>query len=174
MSPKQNGIRLKNTYVKILTNSGASALIIHESYVNRKNFITRKNSTDKWSTLAGSFSTLCKAEITLKMAKLNVTAHISASFHVITKKVKKKIVIVRDLLWELGFQLDFQNNFIGWQDINLHMKPIDCKMRTHLIIQDSENVRKATKRIKKILDTNYEKANLNKIKNNLKYLNNNK
>ena len=42
------------------------------------------------------------------------------------------------------------------------MKPINCKMRTHFRIQDSKNVRNATKRIKKILDANYEKANLKK------------
>ena len=45
-------------------------------------------------------------------------------------------------------------------------------MRTHFTIQDSKNVRNATKRIKKILDANYEKANLKKLVNNLKYLNN--
>ena len=36
MSPKQNGVRRKNTYVKILMDSSASASIIHESYL-RKN-----------------------------------------------------------------------------------------------------------------------------------------
>ena len=54
------------------------------------------------------------------------------------------------------------------------MKPIDCKMRTHFTIQDSKNVRNATKRIKKVLDTNYEKANLKKIVKHYKYLNNDK
>ena len=47
-------------------------------------------------------------------------------------------------------------------------------MKTHFTIQDSKNVRNATKRIKKILDVNYEKANLKKIVNNLKYLKNDK
>ena len=41
-------------------------------------------------------------------------------------------------------------------------------MRTHL----KKNVRNATKRIMKILDIDYKKANLKKIVNNLKYLNN--
>ena len=54
------------------------------------------------------------------------------------------------------------------------MNPIDYKMRTHFTIQDSKNVRNATKRIKKILDANYKKVNLKKIVNNLKYLNNDK
>ena len=56
----------------------------------------------------------------LTMPELNVAAHI---------------------LWELGIQLDIQNNFIRWQDINLPIKPIDCKLRTHFIIQDSKNVK---------------------------------
>ena len=47
-------------------------------------------------------------------------------------------------------------------------------MRTHFIIQDSKNVRNATKTIKKTLDANYEEANLKNIVNNLKYLNNDK
>ena len=124
--------------------------------------------------MAGSFSTSREAKITFKIPELNVTAHISAPFHVTTKKSNYDIIFGRDVLQELGIQLDFQNNFIGWQNINLPMKPMDCKMRTHFTNQDSKNIRNATKRIKKILDANYEKDYLKKIVNNLKYLNNNK
>ena len=45
-------------------------------------------------------------------------------------------------------------------------------MRIYFIIQDSKNVRKATKKIKKILDANCKIANSKKIVNNLKYLSN--
>ena len=51
---------------------------------------------------------------------------------------------------------------------------MDCKMKTDFTLQDSKNVSNATKRIKKILDANYEKADLNKVVHNLKYLNNDK
>ena len=108
--------------------------------------------------MAGSFSTSQEVEITLKMPEINVTAHISAPFHVTTKKTYYDVIFGRDLLRELGIQLDFQINFIGWQAINLPMKPIDSKMRTHFTNQDRKNVRNATKRIKKILDTDYEKS----------------
>ena len=101
MSPKQNGARLRNTYVKILMDSNASASIIHESYVSKNNFITRKTSANKWSTMAGSFSTSCEAEITFKMPEFNVTAHISAPFHV-TKKSNYDVIFGRDLLQKLG------------------------------------------------------------------------
>ena len=122
--------------------------------------------------MAGSFSISREAKITLKIPEHNVVTHISAPFHVTTKISNYDVIFGRDLLQELEIQLDFQNNILGWQDINLPMKPIDCKMRTHFTIQDSKNVRNTTKRIKKILDANYKKANLKKIDSNLKYLNN--
>ena len=140
--------------------SGASASIIHESYISKNNFITRKTAANQWSTIARSFSTSHEAEITSKMPELNVTAHISAPFHVTTKISNYDVIFGRDIHWEIGIQLDFQNNFIRWQDINLPMKAIDCKMRTHFTIQDSKSVRNAIKRIKKILEGNYEKANV--------------
>ena len=87
--------------------SGASALIIHESYVNKNNFITRKISANKWSTMAGSFSTSREAKITLKMPELNVTAQISTPFHVTTKKSNYNVIFVSYLLREIGIQIDF-------------------------------------------------------------------
>ena len=156
VSPKQNGVRLKNTYVKILMDSGASASIIHESYVSKNNFITRKTSANKWSTIAGSFSTLSReTKITSKKPELNVMAHISMKIHMTTRKINHDVIFGKHLLRELGIQLDF--SFIGWQNILFFMKPMDCKMRTHFTIQDSKNVRNATKWMKKILDANYKK-----------------
>ena len=54
---KKNGVLWRNTYVKILMDSGASASIIHESYVNKNNFVSRKTYANQWSTMAGSFTT---------------------------------------------------------------------------------------------------------------------
>ena len=53
------------------------------------------------------------------MPELNVTAHISAPFHVTTKNINYDVIFGRDLLREVGIQLDFQNNFMGWKDMNL-------------------------------------------------------
>ena len=44
-------------------------------------------------------------------------------------------------------------------------------MRTNFAIQESKNIKSATNRIKKILDTKYDKANLKEIITKLKYLN---
>ena len=65
----------------------AYMLIIFESYVCRNNFTTRKASTNKWSTMTESFPTSRKAKITLKIPELDVTAHISGPFDVMSKKL---------------------------------------------------------------------------------------
>ena len=96
VNPKQNGVRQKNTYVKILMDNVVSVSIIHESYVSKNNFITSKTSANKWSTMAGSISTSHKAEITFKMPELNFTAHISAPLHVTTKKSNYDVIFGRD------------------------------------------------------------------------------
>ena len=54
------------------------------------------------------------------------------------------------------------------------MKPSHSSTKTHFAIGDSRRVASETKRIKKILDAKYKKANLNKLVKKLEYLDNNK
>ena len=86
MSILQNDMHSTSRYTKILMDSGASASIIHDSFVRTNKFNTRKTSANKWSTMAGSFSTSYEVEVKLKLPELNVTAHIIAPFHVTNKK----------------------------------------------------------------------------------------
>ena len=69
----------------------------------------RKISANLWSAVAGSFSMSHEAEITLKCENMILP------FHVLTKKSNDEIICGRDLFRELEIQLDFKNNFIGWQ-----------------------------------------------------------
>ena len=64
------------------------------------------------------FYYVTRGQITLKMPELNVTAHISAPFHVTAKKRNYDVIFDKNLIQELRIQLDFQNNFIGYQNIN--------------------------------------------------------
>ena len=77
--------------------------------------------------MTGYFSTSHEVKITFKISELNVTVHISASFHVKAKKGNYNVIFGRDLLQELKIQLDFQNNFVRRQDITLPMKPVNYK-----------------------------------------------
>ena len=75
MSVLQNDIRSNSRYVKLLMDSGASALIIHDSFKRTNKFITNKTSANKWSTVAGSFLTSCKAEVKIKTSRIKFYAH---------------------------------------------------------------------------------------------------
>ena len=67
--------------------------------------------------MVGSFSTSHEANIELKLPELHVAARISSPFHVTTQKCNYNVIFGRDLRHKLGIQLDFQNKFIGWQNI---------------------------------------------------------
>ena len=57
---------------------GASASIIHVSFVRTYKFSSRKTSANKWFAMVGSFSTSCEAEVKIKLPQLNLMAHIFA------------------------------------------------------------------------------------------------
>ena len=109
--------------------------------------------------MAGSFSTSCETEVKIKLPELNFTAHMFAPFHVTSQKSNYNVIFGQDLLRELERDLDFQNNFVGWKEIKIHMKSMNCKMRSNFTIQEIKNMKSAANRIKKILDAKYEKAN---------------
>ena len=144
MSILQNDVRSNSRYAQILMDSGASALIIHNSFVRTNKYNTKITSENKRSTMAGSFSTSCKAEVKIKLPELNFTAYIFAPFHVTSQKSNYDVIFGRDLQQKLGMNLDFHNNFVGWKEIKIPMKSIYYKMR------NSKNIKSATNRIKKI------------------------
>ena len=84
--------------------SGFSTSIMHKSNVSKKNWYKR-TSANQWSAKVGSFSTSREADIKFKLPELIVTAHISAPFHVTTKKNNYDVIFGRDLLRELGIEL---------------------------------------------------------------------
>ena len=92
MSVLQNDVHSTSRYVKILMDSGASASINHDLFVYMNKLNTRKTPANKWSTIVASFLTSYKAEVKIKLPKLNVTAHIFAPFHVTSQKSNHNVI----------------------------------------------------------------------------------
>ena len=67
---------------------------------------------------AGSFLTSYKAEVKITLPELNVMAHIFAPSYVTSPKSNYDVNFGRNLLREVGINLDFQNNYIGNQNTN--------------------------------------------------------
>ena len=67
----------------------------------------------------------------------------------------------RDLCCQLGIVIDFEKGLIKWNEAQTRMKNANLRDgKVVYAIDDSRQVQLATKRVKKILDAKYEKANL--------------
>ena len=140
-------------YVNILIDCDANALIIHNSFIHTTDFDTRNTFANKWSTMAGSFLTLFKAEVKIKLPKLYFTAHIFVRFYVTSQKSNYDFIFGQDILEKLRMNLYFQKQLRCLKIKKILMKSINFKMRTNFAIEESKNIKSAAIRIKKILDT---------------------
>ena len=101
MRVSQKDALLVPRYIKILMDNSARASIIRNDLVRINNCNTRKTSANRWSKMARSFATSCKAKVRIKLPELNTTAHISAPFHVTDQNSNCYVIFDRDLLREL-------------------------------------------------------------------------
>ena len=69
---------------------------------------------------------------------MNFTVHIFTPFHVTSQKSNYNVIFGQDFPWEVGINLDFQNNFDGWKETKTPMKSINCKVRTNFVIQEKK------------------------------------
>ena len=73
------------------------------------------------------------------------------------------MIIGRDILSELGINLNFKDMTVQWDTAVIPMKEIDSTIENSYAVEDSEAVHDATERIKKILDAKYEPADLDEV-----------
>ena len=120
------------------------------------------------------------------MPYFSISKIIEHRFHVDNEKVELGIgydmIIIHDLMLQLGPSADFKHQGLHWDGIIVLIKePCGLQGQSDLIsnemrkvlIQTAEPVstREATERLVKILDSNYEKADLKQVANNATQLN---
>jgi len=90
--------------------------------------------------MVGAFSTSSLTELNIKLPELIHTAMITADFHVTNVKSNYDLIFGRDLLRELGINLNFKNNNITWRYIFIPMKAVDSLKKAHFAIQEPKSV----------------------------------
>ena len=80
------------------------------------------------------------------------------------------LIIGRDLLRELGIVLDFKNNTIQWDDVEMPMKSNQQVQNEHFHIQEDKFYPSESDRIKKILEAKYQPADLKEVIREASYL----
>jgi hypothetical protein len=73
------------------------------------------------------------------------------------------MILWRNALSELGIDIKYSNHTIVWNNVAVNMKLIDATRVDSFHVEDSEDLKADTDRIKRILDAKYKKANLREI-----------
>ena len=169
--------------LRILLESGAISSTVLEKQIQTP---PHKNTQPvKWSTQGGDVLTTYKTNVEFVLPELDVTKSLTWSFHVndSQKKSRYDMIIGQDLLLEIKLDLCFSDYTIkgkegAYELCNSPMKdPSDLCDGTRFSneeLWDSEHVLNSTRRTRRILDENCQRANLSKIVSNSKQLNYNK
>ena len=112
--------------------------------------------------MARPFEMSAKLKVKISLSELNYTVIILHSMHVNNQHSSYDLIIGRGLHSNLGIILKFQNLTITWENTVCGMKPFDCTHDTHYHIDDPQAAQQDSKRLNKILDAKYEKAEYKK------------
>ena len=138
----------KGSTIRVLLDSGASRTIIYKPLVKRLRL--KRDDATTWATVAGSFQTNETCKIQFSLPELWDTRIVEWTAHVTNQKSNYDMIIGRDVLTELGINLNFKDMTMQWDTAIVPMKPIDATIENSYAVEDSEAVKDATERIKKI------------------------
>ena len=93
------------------------------------------------------------------MPELYENKHITWPANVFNAKINYDMIIGRDLLTELKFEINFENLTVRWGDAVIPMKRLDSTI-DKLYVQEPETAEEMLTRVSKILDAKYAPADL--------------
>jgi len=168
------GKDLDNKNLYLLFDSGASDSMIKSKYVKKEKHNFRKNKQE-YSTAAGIYTTNYDVKLKLSLTEFNSSKIISHRFQVDNddgdEGIGYDMIIGRDLMESIGMILDFQNKTIQWENMTVSMKN---HREAHAFIplpKELKSTSNATDRAVRILDSNYQAADLDEIVENANQLN---
>ena len=161
--------------IKILFDSGTTSTIITHEYA-RKLRINKSQET-KWSTKGGNFITKGTCNLMFRLPEIDHNKTIYWKVHVDSSNGPNRydMIIGRDLMKEIKCVLDFDDECILFNNgpfagRSAPMKDLNEFLSLKLQDEDeyfeyleSEIIRNATTRMRRILDASYEKPDLDKV-----------
>ena len=171
-------------YLLVLIDSGSSHSMAKASILKKykKNFFVKEESSYK--TAAGNFNSKYNMEIDLTLDEFGRSTKIKHRFDLDENEdgIGYDMIIGRDLLTQLNIDVRFSDKTIKWEDQLIPMKsfakiwqnehPTRKELKaTVLRSVEPKSTKEATDRVIKILDSKYEKADLNKVVEDAETLN---
>ena len=160
---------------KVLLDSGASGSIASSASMPSllmKGASTTSGDHTVWNTAAGSFTTVTKTTMDLIFPEFSLTRVVHAEVHVTSQTLSGyDMILGRDMLSDLGLVLDFSRNIIVWESGEMPMKVRSATRENSLFIKEPVPLMHEADRMSKILDAKYKKADLRKIADSIKGVN---
>eukprot|EP00957_Ditylum_brightwellii_P209375 15361474-Ditylum_brightwellii.AAC.1 len=76
-----------------------------------------------------------KWNITFVLLELNATDYVEYTMYITNYLGRYNMILDRDVLQELGINLDFKENSITWGDYQANMKSVDVTLAKHVPMQ---------------------------------------
>jgi hypothetical protein len=163
-------------HLRVLVDSGATGSIILKKHAKRHGLNSKK--TTSWKTAAGIVTTHGEVSVNCMFPELSESKIITHEFHVMkgSPDFPYDMVLGQDVITELGINLDFKSQQIKWGKLGVDMKEpnfISKDQRSFTFYESTEPkaVREDTKHATRILDANYEKANIPNLVEECSHLN---
>ncbi len=164
--------------MRVLIDTGCSHSLISILYCHK--LISQREK--KYSTGNGILTTKSEAKIHFSLPEFSDKKIITWKFSVAEQdNLGYDIIIGRDLLLELKMNISFERKVVSWEGIDIPMRDFNKlkkwtlnKKEFKAIILGSKEplvTQEATDQMVKILDSNYQKANLKEIVRAAKHLN---
>ena len=119
----------------------------------------------QWSTAAGVLTTNTKIATSFSFPEQHANILINRSLHVVDLNIDRyDIIIGRDLIWSLGIDIHGIDITIHWDDASIPWRDIDSIVKdVFALSQHNAPFNPETKRMKRILNAKYSKADIKTI-----------
>ena len=164
--------------MRVLFDSGCGDTIVNLELI--KDLEQQRTKKSKWSTKGGSFKTNKVCNITFMLPLFHKNRDITWKAHVDERNptgCRYDLIVGRDLMTELGMDLKFSEGTMVWDNAEVPMQPpfwfdqqnVDQLENELFMVHDPSTT--DAERIQKILDIKHQKADLNKIVEEIKTIN---
>ena len=150
--------------VKALVDSGASESIITKAKTDKLP-VKKYKQERQWSTAAGVRTTNTKIATSFSFPELHANKLINQSLHVVDLNIDRyDMIIGRDFIKSLGIDIHGTDITIDWDNASIPWRDIYSTTNDAFeLSQHNAHFNSETKRMKRILDAKYSKADIKTI-----------
>ena len=111
-----------------MLDNGASSSINNKQCI--EGLRLNKSKVTEWRTSAGVFITNKQVRLQLKLPEFYENRIITYNVHVTENTSTYDMIMGRDMLKELGIQINFGADSVTWDDVTIPMKTINARIET--------------------------------------------